>query len=120
MLEQARALLKLIWRYMKGYVVLNSFTPIFTIPVCTTPDLFSDVKTWNNSEPLMQVLDQINHSRKARSGCRVKGSIACRNVIGHSKKLKTGLHILIDRIHLDWDSLAHYCSMFAMQSIRVQ
>lgn len=66
MLEQARVLLKLIWRegyrYMKGGVMLNDFydTGVYQ------PDLFSDVKIRNNSEPLMRVLDQINHSGKGK------------------------------------------------------
>lgn len=66
MLEQARLLLKLIWRdgyhYMKGGVMLNDFYDSGVYQ----PDLFSDIKIRNNSEPLMQVLDQINHSGKGK------------------------------------------------------
>jgi DNA polymerase V len=66
MLEQARELLKLIWRegyrYMKGGVMLNDF---YNAGVYQ-PDLFNDAKMRNNSELLMQVLDKINHSGKRR------------------------------------------------------
>jgi DNA polymerase V len=66
MLEQARVLLRLIWRddyrYMKGGVILNDFYD----PGVYQPDLFSDMKIRNNSGPLMRVLDNINHSGKGK------------------------------------------------------
>ena len=66
MLEQARVLLRLIWRddyrYMKGGVILNDFYDSGVYQ----PDLFSDMKIRNNSGPLMRVLDKINHSGKGK------------------------------------------------------
>lgn len=66
MLEQARVLLKLIWRdgsrYMKGGVMLNDFYDAGVYQ----PDLFSDAKIRDNSEPLMRVLDKINYSGKGK------------------------------------------------------
>lgn len=66
MLEKCHLLLDSIWRsgyrYMKGGVMLNDFydSGVFQ------PDLFSAHPTKRHSKALMQILDEINHSGKAK------------------------------------------------------